>query len=96
MRSCKGPAYERWAKIYNLKQMAAALQFLQEHKLTEYDQFAARTDAVVDRFQKLTEELQSTEAALSKTAELMGATVDYAKTHPVFDGYKGPGTARNI
>ena len=87
MRSGKGPAYERWAKIYNLKQMAAALQFLQEHKLTEYDQLAVRTEAVVDRFHKLTGELQSTEA-LSKTAELMGATVDYAKTRPVFDGYK--------
>lgn len=88
MRSGKGPAYERWAKIYNLKQMAAALQFLQEHKLTDYDQLAARTEAAVDRFHRLTGELQSTEAALSKTAGLMGATVDYAKTRPVFDGYK--------
>ena len=88
MRSGKGPAYEWWAKIYNLKQMAAALQFLQEHKLTEYDQLAARTEAVVDRFHKVTGELQSTEAALSKTGELMGATIDYAKTRPVFDSYK--------
>ena len=88
MRSGKGPAYEQWAKIYNLKQMAAALQFLQEHKLAEYDQLAARTEAAVDRFHKVAGELKSTEAALSKTAELMGATVDYAKTRPVFDGYK--------
>lgn len=88
MRSGKGPGYERWAKVYNLKQMAAALQFLQEHKLTEYDQLAARTEAAVDRFHKLTGELRDAEAALAKTAELMGATVDYAKTRPVFDGYK--------
>ncbi|NCB50268.1 MAG: hypothetical protein EOM54_00100 [Clostridia bacterium] len=87
MRSGKGPTYEQWAKIYNLKQMAAALQFLQEHKLTEYDQLAARTEATVDSFHKVTGELQSTEAALSKTSELMGAVVDYAKTRPVFDGY---------
>ena len=88
MRSGKGPAYERWAKIYNLKQMAAALQFLQEHRLTEYDQLAARTETAVDRFHKVTGELRQTEAELSMTAELMGATVDYAKTRPVFDGYK--------
>ena len=25
MAQGKGPAYERWAKVYNLKQMAAAL-----------------------------------------------------------------------
>ena len=37
MAEGKGPAYERWAKVYNLKQMAAALQFLQENNLTNYD-----------------------------------------------------------
>ena len=30
MRQGKGPAHERWAKVYNLKQMAAALQYLRE------------------------------------------------------------------
>lgn len=88
MREGKGPAYQRWAKVYNLKQMAAALQFLQEHKLTEYDQLAARTDVAVDHFHKLSGELRQTEAELSKTAELMGVVVNYAKTRPVFDGYK--------
>ena len=34
MAQGKGPGYERWAKIYNLKQMAAALQFLQSCILT--------------------------------------------------------------
>ena len=34
----KGPGYERWAKVFNLKQMAAALAFLQENNLMEYGQ----------------------------------------------------------
>ena len=42
----------------------------------------------MDRFHALAGEIQSTEAALSKTSELMGAVVDYAKARPVFDGYK--------
>ena len=88
MRQGKGPGYERWAKVYNLKQMAAALQFLQEHGLTDYDALAAQTTAAVDRFHTLAEELQTTEAALSKTSELMGAVVDYSKIRPVFEGYK--------
>ena len=33
-------------------------------------------------------ELRDTEAALSHTSQLMGAVVQYAKTRPVFDGYK--------
>ena len=84
----KGPAYERWAKVYNLKQMAAALQYLREHDLMDYAALASSTEATVDRAHKLAGELRDTEAALAKTSELMGAVVQYAKTRPVFDGYK--------
>ena len=88
LRDRKGPAYERWAKIYNLKQMAAALQFMQEHGLTEYNQLAAQTEEAVQRFHVLTGQLRQTEANLAHTSEVMGAVVQYAKTRPVFDGYK--------
>lgn len=84
----KGPAYERWAKVYNLKQMAAALQYLREHKLGDYATLEAATTGAVDRFHALAGELRDTEAALAKVSNLMAATVDYAKTRPVFDGYK--------
>ena len=82
MRQGKGPAYERWAKVYNLKQMAAALQYLKEHQLFEYDDLAAKTDTATERFHTLTE------AELSRVSDLMAAVVQYAKTRPAFDGYK--------
>ena len=88
MRAGKGAAYARWAKVYNLKQMAAALQFMQEQNITEYDQLSAKAEDAVSRFHALTEQLRRTEADLSATSELMGAVVQYAKTRPVFDGYK--------
>ena len=88
LRSGKGAAYARWAKVYNLKQMAAALQFMQEQNITEYDQLSAKAEDAVSRFHALTEQLRRTEADLSVTSELMGAVVRYAKTRPVFDGYK--------
>ena len=88
MAQGKGPAYERWAKVYNIKQMAAALLYLREHDLMDYAALASSTEAAVDRAHKLAGELRDTEAALAKTSELMGAVVQYAKTRPVFDGYK--------
>ena len=88
MAQGKGPAYERWAKVYNLKQMAAALQYLREHGLMDYEEMAASTEAAVERFHALAGELRETEAALERMAGLMAATVSYAKTRPVFDGYK--------
>ena len=86
LREGKGPAYERWAKVYNIKQMAAALQFLRERQLTDYAALSAKTDGAVDRFHRLSDELRATETELAHTSELMGAVVRYAKTRPVFDG----------
>ena len=88
MAQGKGPGYERWAKIYNLKQMAAALQFLREYGLTDYDELAAKTDAAVDQEHALAGELRAVQEELTHTTALMGAVVQYAKTRPVFDSYK--------
>ena len=88
MAQGKGAGYERWAKLYNLKQMAAALQFLQENGLTDYAELEAKTEAAVDRAHALAGELRDVEEALGRTSALMGAVVQYAKTRPVFDGYK--------
>ena len=88
MAQGKGPGFERWAKVYNIKQMAAALQFLQENGLTDYDELAAKTDAAVDQEHTLAGELRAVQEELTHTAALMGAVVQYAKTRPVFDGYK--------
>lgn len=88
LKAGKGPAYERWTKVFNLKQMAAAFQYLQEHGLLEYAELERHTAEAVDRFHDLAGQIQTTEAAQSVNAELKAATVDYAKTRPVFDGYK--------
>ena len=31
MRSGKGAGYERWAKVFNVKQLAKAVAYLKEH-----------------------------------------------------------------
>ena len=77
MAQGKGPGYERWAKIYNLKQMAAALQFLQENGLTDYDALAERTTEAVDRAHALAGELRGVEERLASTTKLTGAVVEY-------------------
>lgn len=88
MRAGKGPAYEQWAKVFNLKQMAATLQYLQENGLLEYEQLAKKASNVTDRFHALSEKNRTVEAAISVNKELMSATIDYAKTRSVFDGYR--------
>ena len=84
----KGPGYERWAKVFNLKQMAAALAYLQDNGLTDYEQLEQKVTAVTEHFHKLSDQIKSTEAALHTNMELKAATVQYAKTRPVFEKYK--------
>ena len=84
----KGPGYERWAKVFNLKQMAAALAYLQDNGLTDYEQLEQKATAATECFHKLSDQIKSTEAALHTNMELKAATVQYAKTRPVFEKYK--------
>ncbi len=88
MKAGKGPAYERWAKVFNLKQMAAALQYLQENGLMEYADLEQKTTELTDRFHTLSDSIKTTETAIRINAELKAAVVDYAKSRPVFEGYK--------
>ena len=84
----KGPSYERWAKVFNLKQMAAALAYLQDNGLTDYEQLEQKATAATEHFHKLSDQIKSTEAALHTNMELKAATVQYAKTRPIFEKYK--------
>ena len=88
MRNGKGAAYERWAKIHNLKAMAVALQFLQEHDLMEYEQLEQKATELTDNFHALADKIKSIETAINTNTELKSAMVDYAKTRPVFEGFK--------
>ena len=88
MKDGKGPAYARWATVYNLKQMAAALQYLQENNLLVYEDLAAKADAVTERFHSSGDKLKATEAAMKRNSDLKVAIADYARTRPVFDEYK--------
>ena len=92
----KGPGYERWAKVFNLKQMAAALAYLQDNGLTDYEQLEQKATAATERFHKLSDQIKSTEVALHTNMELKAATVQYAKSRPVFEKYKASKYSRKF
>lgn len=84
----KGPGYERWVKVFNLKQMAAALAYLQDNDLLEYEQLEKKATSATERFHTLSDQIKRTEASLQTNRELKAATVQYAKTRPIFERYK--------
>ena len=92
----KGPGYERWAKVFNIKQMAAALAYIQDNNLTDYEQLAKKATEAADRFHAISEQVKQTEQAMKTNAGLKAATVQYAKTRPVFEQYKATKYSRKF
>ena len=88
MKQGKGVAYAKWATVYNLKQMAAALQYLQENNLLVYESLAAKAETASARFYGVGDKLKRTETAMKRNADIKTVVVDYARTRPIFEEYK--------
>ena len=94
LRQGKGPGYERWAKIFNLKQMSQALLFLQENDVRDYETLAEKADSSSRLFNELSQQIKVKEARLSQIAEMRKHIYGFAKTKEVYEGYKKSGYSK--
>lgn len=92
----KGPGYERWTKVHNIKQMAQTLLFLEEHNLRDYDELAAKAKSVSDRFAEITERQKSLEARLTEIADLKKHIINYSKTKQIYVAYRESGYSKKF
>lgn len=65
VRSGKGQGYERWAKVFNLKQLSQAVMYLKEHGDMSYEDLKEKTSAVTTRFNDLSEKIKSLEEQMT-------------------------------
>ena len=84
----KGAGYERWAKIFNLKEAAKTLNFLIDNNLTDYDELTARAERAGENFDASSERIKRLEARLSKVKQLKTHIINYSKTREVYAAYK--------
>ena len=88
MAAGKGAGYERWAKIFNLKEAAKTLNFLIENGLTDYDELAARAEQAGDRFDEVARRIKQLEGRMAEVAQLKTHIINYSKTREVYAAYK--------
>ena len=81
-------AYERWAKIFNLKEAAKTLNFLIDNDLTDYDDLAERAEQSGTRFDEVSGEIKKLEARMAEIAQLKTHIIQYSKTREVYAAYK--------
>ena len=84
----KGAGYERWAKIFNLKEAAKTLNFLMENGLTDYDELALRAAQAGDGFNAASQKIKQLEARMADIAQLKTHIIQYSKTREVYAAYK--------
>lgn len=84
----KGAGYERWAKIFNLKEAAKTLNFLMENGLDDYDELALRAAQAEDGFNEASQKIKQLEARMAGVAQLKTHIIQYSKTREVYAAYK--------
>ena len=84
----KGKGYERWAKTFNLKQMAKTMNFLSEHGFTSPEEVDAALEAAISGQHATGEKLKELESRITANKELMRQITIYRRTKPAHDGLK--------
>ena len=92
----KGVGYERWAKVFNLKQAAEALLYLQEHGIDNYEELAHMSAEAMEQFNVLSQEIKVYEARLNEIADLKKAITTYSKTRDIYVTYRQSGYSKKF
>ncbi len=96
LQAGKGAGYVRWAKVFNLKQMAQTVNFLTEHQLLDYGELAEKAVAATAYHNELSMQIKAAEKRMAEIAVLRTHIVNYAKTREVYVAYRKAGYSRKF
>ena len=96
IRAGKGAGYERWAKVFNIKQLAQAVSYLKENSNMSYVELQTKVAAATSRFNELSEQIKAMETRLSDNGELQKQIVNYSKTRAVYIEYRKAGYSKKF
>lgn len=96
LRQGKGTGYARWAKRFNLKQMAKVLVYLQEQGINDYEELVQRTDDATARYDQLTTSIRHAEDRLNEIVALKRHILNYSKTKDIYAEYRRSGYSKQF
>lgn len=92
----KGKGYERWATVYNLKQMAKTLLFLRDNNIETVDQLNALVGEKVTKRDVLLFSIQASEKRLAEIVTLKTHIINYSKTRSTYETYRKSGYSKKF
>ena len=88
MQKINSPGFEHWAKIFNLKEMAKTVMYLQENHLTDLGELEKACDAAVQKFNDLADQSKAASARMKDISELQKQIGTYGKTREIYAQYR--------
>ena len=92
----KGPGYERWAKVHNVKAISKTLLYLSEHGLKDFDDLSAKATEARDRFSYISSRQKEIETRMAEIKSLCQHIFNYSKSQDVFAQYKASGDCKEF
>ena len=92
----KGAGYARWATLFNLKQMAQTVAYLQDHELMDYSVLSEKAAAASTRFNKLSAKIKSAEARMAEITVMRTHIINYARTRDTYVAYRKAGYSKKF
>lgn len=92
----KGGGYQRWAKVFNVKQTAKTILFLQERGIYDYESLKKLTDSAADGLTELSASIKAKEKRLGEIRALKTHIINYAKTREVYVEYRKYGYSKKF
>ena len=96
LQAGKGAGYVRWAKVFNLKQMAQTVNYLTEHNLLEYAVLEEKAAAVTTHHNELSAKIKAAEKRMAEIAVLRTHIINYAKTRDTYVAYRKAGYSKKF
>ena len=90
----KGKGYEQWAKVFNLKQIAKTMVYLEEQGFSSPQELEEAVTTAYSQAQESGEKLKAVESALQEKKEFQRQVLAYAKTKPARDGLRAQKTEK--
>lgn len=92
----KGSGYQRWATVYNLKQMAKTLLFLRDHNVESVEELREKANASVEHLSILSDNIKAAEARIAEIIVLKKHIINYSKTRDIYVEYRKAGYSKKF
>jgi len=88
IKAQNSPGYEQWSKLFNLKQTAKALLFLQDNNIDDLEKLAETAQKAKDDFNDLQTRIHAIDERLKEIPPMQKHIGTYVKTKDVYAEYK--------